>query len=89
MADSDHTEKFNYANLTAIGGRLSQRADGVVMVGAQDIASDLRLAARMASRFATLIFRIGEIAEMALTIPAWDGAAFARDLRDALSDAES
>lgn len=89
MADSNHTVKFDYANLTTISGRLSRRADDIVMIGAQEIAADLRLAAAIASKFATFRFRVGEIAERALVNPEWDRATFARDLHDALTDAES
>jgi hypothetical protein len=89
MAEDNPTVKFDYATLTALGGRLSRRADDIVMVAAQEIAADLRLAARMASKFASLGYRIGEIADVALANPEWDRAAFTRDLRDALTDAES
>jgi hypothetical protein len=66
MANPDPTVKFDYAALTAIGGRFSRRADDIVMIGAREMADDFRLAARMASKFAGLRFRVGEIADMAL-----------------------
>jgi hypothetical protein len=46
---------------------------------------DLRIAARALALFATLKFRIAEIAEMALSQA---GPAIARDLRQALYDAQ-
>jgi hypothetical protein len=46
---------------------------------------DCRLAARALSNFATLRFRVAEIAEAALTQA---GAAIRRDLLEALADAE-
>jgi hypothetical protein len=89
MADSNPTLKFDYANLTTLSGRLSRRADDIVMIGAQEIADDLRVAGRMASKFAAFRFRVGEIADAAVVNPEWDRATFARDLRDALADAEN
>jgi hypothetical protein len=78
MANPDPTVKFDYATLTSLSGRLSRRADDIVMIACQDMAADFRLAARMASKFASLRFRVGEIADIALN---QDGAATARDLR--------
>ena len=40
----------------------------------------------MASKFASLRFRVAEIAQKAIDHPEWDRAAFARDLRAALGD---
>jgi hypothetical protein len=80
---ADTSTVFNIETLNAIGARLFDHADVITNVGA-----DLRLAARIADKLASLRFRIAEIAEAALAHPEWDRAAFARDLRSALQDAE-
>ncbi len=69
------------------GGPPKARADEIENI-CQGMADDLTLAARIADKLASLRFRIAEIAEAALAHPEWDRAAFARDLRDALKDAE-
>jgi hypothetical protein len=76
---------FNIETLAAIGARLSEHADAIT----QDIAADLRLSARVCDRLASLRGRVAEIAQAALDRPQWDAAAFARDIRDALSAAEN
>jgi len=83
MATDDPTT-FNIETLNALGARLSGNAEAIT----QRIAADLRLAARICEKLASLRFRIAEIAEQALAQPEWDRAAFARDLRDTLADAE-
>jgi hypothetical protein len=87
MADPDHKPIFDYASLTAIGARLSDHADAVTNAARQDIANDLRLAAAIAVKFASLRFRVAEIAAKAIENPDWDNAAIARDLREALDAA--
>jgi hypothetical protein len=77
---------FNIETLNALGARLYDHADSITNVAAHEMELDIRLAARVCSNFATLRFRVAEIAEMALT---QDGAATRRDLLDALADAES
>jgi hypothetical protein len=73
--------------LNAISTRLVDHADKITpLIGCQDVADDLRLAARLADKMASFQFRVGEIAEQLLAHPEWDRAAFARDLRSALDD---
>jgi hypothetical protein len=76
---------LNIEMLTAIAAKLFEHSDNIKSVPWQDIALNLRLAARLAEKFASLRFRVAEIAEMALR---QDPGASARDLRDALADAE-
>ena len=84
MATDKPTTVFNIESLNAIGARLFEHADAIT----QDIAADLRLAARITDKLASLRIRIAEIAEQALAHPTWDPGAFARDLREALASAE-
>jgi hypothetical protein len=84
MATDKPTTIFDIETLNAIGARLSEHADAIT----QDIAADLRLAAHVTHKLAGLRFRVAEIAEQTLAHPDWDRAAFARDLRDALKEAE-
>lgn len=84
MADPNVITKLDIESLSAIGARLFEHADAIT----QDIAADLRLAAHITDKLAGLRQRVAEIAEQALAHPAWDRAAFARDLRTALADAE-
>ena len=76
---------LNTEMLTAIAAKLFEHSDNVKSVPWQDIALNLRLAARLAEKTASIRFRIAEIADMAL---AQDPGATARDLRDLLSDME-
>jgi hypothetical protein len=76
---------FNVETLNALGARLYDHADSITNVAAHEMEIDIRLAARVCSSFASLRFRVMEIAEAALTQP---GAAIRRDLIDALADAE-
>jgi hypothetical protein len=75
---------LNIENLTLIGARLYDYADTIALA-LPDTAKDVRLAARACDKLAGLRFRVAEIAEMALT---QDPGATARDLHDALADAE-
>jgi len=86
MGDIKRTITLDYETLTAVGARLSRHAEDITNAARQDIANDLRLAAVMASKFASLRFRVAEIAPKAIDHPEWDRAAFARDLRAALDD---
>src|SRR5260221_13667658 len=84
------TEKptvFDIETLNALALRLSDRADQISMITLWDLARDLRLAAQVSHKLATLRFRIDEIAGSLLAHSEWDGAAVARDLRLALDDA--
>ncbi len=74
--------------LNEISTRLYDRAESINQICLQDLTMELRLAARVCSTMASLRFRIAEIAQNALDHPEWDRAAFARDLRDMLNDAE-
>jgi hypothetical protein len=75
--------------LTLVGVRLYDRAEKIAQfVSSHDLAGDVRLAARVCDKLAALRFRVGEIAEQTLANPERDSAAIARDLRDALNDAE-
>jgi hypothetical protein len=76
---------FTIEALNALGARLYDHADSITNVARHDMEVDVRLAARVCSNPATLRFRIGEIAEAALTQA---GAYTRRDLLDALADAE-
>jgi hypothetical protein len=63
-----------------LSGRLRNLADGLSTVAH---AADLKLASLALGRMAGLRSRIGEIAEAALN---QDGAATARDLREAIAE---
>jgi hypothetical protein len=76
---------FDYETLTKLGARLIDHADSIMNVGAHQMEIDIRSAARAISNFATLQFRIAEIAEAALV---QDPGATRRDLIDALAAAE-
>jgi hypothetical protein len=76
---------FDYETLTKLGARLFDHADSITNVARHDMEVDVRLAARACSNFATLRFRVAEIAEEALT---QHPAATHRDLIAALADAE-
>jgi hypothetical protein len=76
---------FTIETLSALGARLFDHADSITNPARHDMEVDCRLAARALSNFATLRFRIEEIAEAALTQA---GAAIRRDLIAALADAE-
>jgi hypothetical protein len=76
---------FDYETLNALGARLFDHADSITNPARHDMEVDCRLAARVCGNMATMRFRIGEIAEAALTRP---GAAIRRDLLGALADAE-
>jgi len=75
--------------LNAIGARLCEHADAITNAARRDVVVDLRLAARISDKLASLRFRVAEIADKAIAHPEWDNAAIARDLRDALSAAEA
>jgi len=79
---------FDIETLNTLGGRLSDHADAITNHARHDVARDLRLAAQVTAKLASLRFRIDEIAEQLLAHKEWDGAALARDLRDALADAK-
>ena len=79
---------FDIEQLNALPVRLSDRADQISQITLWDLARDLRLAAQVTAKLATLRFRIAEIAGELLAHPEWDSAAVARDLRDALADAK-
>jgi hypothetical protein len=79
------TTKFNAENLAALCARLRDHADSITNVAAHEMELDLRIAARALALFATLQFRVSEIAEMALSQA---GPATARDLRQALDDTQ-
>jgi hypothetical protein len=64
---------------------VSELASAPSWRAAHEMEQDLRVAGRVCSRFATLRFRVAEIAEEALTQA---GARIRRDLLDALADAE-
>jgi hypothetical protein len=84
MAKKQST-KFDAATLAALCTRLHDHADSIVNVAAHEMEMDVRQAARAFALFATLKFRIAEIAEVALSQA---GPATARDLRQALDGAQ-
>jgi hypothetical protein len=57
---------FTTETLNALGARLFDHADSITNPARHDMEVDCRLAARALSNFATLRFRIGEMAEAAL-----------------------
>ena len=87
MAAEESITTFDIETLNALAVRLSDRADQISQITLWDLARDLRLAAQVSHKLATLRFRVAEIAEQMLAHAEWDGAAVARDLRDALADA--
>lgn len=76
---------FTIETLNALGARLFDHADSITNVAAHEMELDLRLAARAVSNMATLLFRIAEIAEQALS---QDSGITRRDLIAARADAE-
>jgi hypothetical protein len=76
---------FDYETLTRLAASLYDHGDSITNVAAHQMEIDIRLAARALSNFATLRFRIAEIAEQALT---QDAGATRRDLLGALAAAE-
>jgi hypothetical protein len=82
-----HKPPLDFETLTMLSARLLTHADDIAPSDRQDIVADIRIAARVASKLASLRFCVSEIAEQALTRTEWDRAAFARDLRAALADA--
>jgi hypothetical protein len=86
MANSESTIKFSIENLTALAARLGRHADDTL--ARRDAERDFRLAAQACDRLCFLRGRIAEIAQQALDRPQWDAAAFARDIREALDQAE-
>jgi hypothetical protein len=76
---------FTIETLNALGARLFDHADSITNVARHDMEVDIRLAARACSNMASLRFRIGEIAEEALS---QHPSATHRDLLAALADAE-
>jgi hypothetical protein len=64
-----HTAKsfrFGISQRSASGSRFDH-ADSITNPAAHEMEIDIRLAARACSKFATLRFRVAEIAELALT----------------------
>jgi hypothetical protein len=89
MATKENIPVFGYAELTAAAGRFADHAETVMNPARQDIAQDLRMAARMAHKFASLRFRVANIAQKAIDPPDnWGTAILALELRAALDDAE-
>ena len=76
---------FDVEALNALGARLFDHADSITNPARHDMEVDCRLAAPVCGNMASLRFRVGEIAEQALT---QDGAVTSRDLIAALADAE-
>jgi hypothetical protein len=77
---------LDYETLTKLCARLFDHAESITNVAAHEMEVDIRLSARVCSNFASLRFRIAEIAEAALT---QSGPAIRRDLLDALANVES
>ncbi len=78
---------FNYETLNALGARLIDNTDSIVNVASHEMELDIRLAARVCSKLASLRFRVAEIAETALTQApsACSSAAASRTARITLS----
>jgi hypothetical protein len=74
---------FTIESSNAIGARLFDHADAITNAARRDVATDLRLAARACDKFASLRFEAAEI-----TAKTKDPDT-ARELRDALADAEA
>ena len=81
MTTDKPTTILNIETLNAIGARLFEHADSVI--ARREIADDMRLAGRICDKLASLRFEIAEIAAKTKDTDT------ARELRDALSDAES
>jgi hypothetical protein len=78
MSDNLSTE-----NLTAIAGRLADHADGITQAALRGLANDLRLAARIGEKLATVRRRLANIAPMTTDPAVYDGiAALLRELED-------
>jgi hypothetical protein len=75
--------KFDIETLSAISGRLFDRADHINQVTLQELAADMRLAACACDKLAYIRFEIGEIAGKC------PDPATARDLRAALDEVEN
>jgi hypothetical protein len=89
MANQSNNRAFGYAELTALAGRFAQHAAAVCNAARQDVANDLLLAARMAHKFASLRFRVANMAQKAIDPPDnWGTATLALELRAAQDDAE-
>jgi hypothetical protein len=79
---------LNIEQLNALALRLRDHAEDIaVEIAFEPIVSDIGLACRACQNLAGLRFRVAEIAGMALA--GQPGAVTHRDLRAALSDAES
>jgi hypothetical protein len=76
---------LDVSSLNAISLHLSERADSIHQFSLQDLIYDLRVASKVCDKLSSLRFRIGEIAEAALT---QDPGATARDLRELLEPCE-
>jgi hypothetical protein len=76
---------LNIETLNALGARSYDHADSITNPARHDIEVDCQFAAGVCGNMASLRFRVGEIAEAALTQP---GAATRRDLLQALADPE-
>jgi hypothetical protein len=57
--------------LNAISVRLYDRAEQITQVSLHGLAEDIRMAARVCSKLASLHFRVGEIAETTMAHPEW------------------
>jgi hypothetical protein len=88
-ANPAHSQALGYEALTLLSDRLRQHAEALVPSGRQHIVTDIRLGALAAVRLAGLRFDVAEIAQKFLDNPHWDAGAVSRDLREALSRAES
>jgi hypothetical protein len=81
--DGTNLIPFTIESLNTISAHLFEHADTITNAARRDVAADLRLAARACDKFASLRF---EVAEIAATTKDPDTA---RELRDALADAEA
>jgi hypothetical protein len=59
MATDDPTRKFDYEGLTALAAQLTGHADQVL--ARKDAERDMRYAAEVCHRFASLRFAVGEV----------------------------
>ncbi len=80
---------IDYVRLIMLSDQLRAHADEIASTDRQDIADYLRLASRIAEKFADLRFRIATIVTNAVNGPDdWDGVAITHYLQQALADTE-
>jgi hypothetical protein len=62
---TDKPIKFDTESLNALGARLVDHADGIEFITLHNLEQDIRLAARVCDKLASLRFRVAEISTCA------------------------